>query len=348
MDYSILEADLEKSRSDIIEIWRRNFPDMREDRFEWAYLNNPYGKARCWLLQLATSRKTVGAASLLPRRIWVNRESRLAGIAADFCVDKEHRGFKAAVLLQRAVVSRCINEDFDFLYGFPNKNSEAVHRRVGFVDLGRIKRMTKLLRSKRKIAQYVNPAVAGVAAPAVDFVLGKISKGGRRKRLASVLVQEGKGFDNRFDLFWAKANGQFKIIGERDFSFLNWRFTENPHKDYRVFYITENDHKTILGYVVYYVENNICYVSDILFVGGEPVLEILLSEFLIYQRTREIDSVSVILLGSLLLQKKLRSFGFYARKENSVVQIYENKDKGYVPLLSDSDSWLLLEGDRDV
>jgi hypothetical protein len=71
-------------------------------------------------------------------------------------------------------------------------------------------------------------------------------------------------FDERFDILWKKASKQFNMNGERSSKFLNWRYKQSYLHDYKIFCILD-DGKELVGYIVYSVEDSICFVSDMLF-----------------------------------------------------------------------------------
>lgn len=41
MTYTIIKADLNRKRNDMIGLWRRNFQDVPDERYSWIYESNP-------------------------------------------------------------------------------------------------------------------------------------------------------------------------------------------------------------------------------------------------------------------------------------------------------------------
>jgi len=78
-------------------------------------------------------------------------------------------------------------------------------------------------------------------------------------------IKEVKRFENDINLLWDKINGKFKVILKRDKQFLNWRFSDIPQLDYRIF-ISKLDNVT-KGYIVVRkpspVEWNVGVIADL-------------------------------------------------------------------------------------
>jgi hypothetical protein len=85
-----------------------------------------------------------------------------------------------------------------------------------------------------------------------------------------------------------------------------------------------------------------------LFLDFGPTFETLLTEFILYSRGQELESISIFLFGCPTLVKKLRSFGFFCREEESRIMVYLDKNSPYAELVLNKSNWFLLEGDRDI
>jgi hypothetical protein len=345
MKYSVASIDLDRNKKDIILLWKNNFPHLPQERYDWIYQKNPEGKAFSWIAFESESGSSVGAVSLFPRKMKVMGRRVSVGIAGDFAVNQEHRGLNAALKLQRALVTSRSQNGFEFIYGISNKKTEPVQLRVGYIKLGKIERWAKLLKSRN----YLKPSsLHWLLSRPLDYVMRKLSRETRYQRSESYSVQSIDFFDPRFDLFWEKASKQFKIIGERSREYLNWRYVKSPHQNYQVFSLIQKDNQEVLGYIVYYLQDEVVYVVDILFSDFDFILESLLAEFILCLRVQEVGSISILLFGCPLLAKKLKSFGFYPREEESSILIYLDKSSPCADIVLQGSNWLLLEGDRDI
>jgi hypothetical protein len=348
MPYTILKADLKKNKEDILSLWKRNFPDLPEERYQWIYENNPAGPASCWLIKENRQNKIVGATSLFPRRILLNGKQVTAGIAGDFAIDKEHRSLGPALLLQKAALPKGSEIPFDFLYGFPNKISEPVLVKAGYKILGEVHSLTKPLKSYYYLKRHANlPVITKPLSFLADLGL-KISSKERYSKNSEYEFEALTSFDQRFDTFWDSVSAQFPMIGERTCSYLNWRYIQSTHKNYQVLALIRKSNRDIFGYIVYNIVDNKAHIADLLSLNINEVLYSLFSGFLLYQRTRGIDAVTISFAGAHALMKKLKQYGFSVRTSSGKVIKYSAFGSADLLDVLDKSQWYLLPGDNDI
>lgn len=349
MSYTIIQADIQKNKPGIIALWKRNFPDVPhlEKRFSWLYENNPCGPPKCWLAMCNKTSGFVGCASIIPRRMYVNGQPVLAGIAADFAVDREHRAFGPALKLQKAVTFHCAENEIDFIYGFPNKQSEAVHLRAGYRILSGISRLTKLLKTRSKTEKYVNPKVAKLLSPMADFALSSLSLIQKYAGLSGYYCEELNSFDERFDKLWKRTLDRVPVIVERNSVYLDWRYKKSPHKKYEIFTLTNTKQERLFGYIVYYRKNKRVVISDILYENPKIALG-LMSEFTITMRQRDLDEITITTLeGSQFTSWLKKSIFFHGKEEGNFITFLREDLPGDSPLLNPR-NWLIFRGDGDT
>jgi phthiocerol/phenolphthiocerol synthesis type-I polyketide synthase E len=346
--YTIIPADLLESKQDIISLWKRNFQNMPEERYPWIYEENPFGPATCFLAKDTKQDSIVGATASFPRRVVINGKYHMAGLGGDFVVNKEHRLLAPALLLQNATISKCNEGKFDFLYGFPNKESQPVGQMLGFKVFD-VLSMTKPLRSYYYLKKhFIFPAGARMISGLVDLATKTFSKETRYQRHNGFTSEILSSFDGRFDQLWEKVLTRFAIIGERSSSYLNWRYVRSPHHNHYVFAITRETNPNILGYIVFHIVENRTNVDDILCLDMNETLDFLLSGFLLFQRKEGIDSISIAYAGTQLLVKKLQEFGFSIRDKENKISIYGPSDSPFLSCLLEKENWYLMPGDNDI
>ena len=108
------------------------------------------------------------------------------------------------------------------------------------------------------------------------------------------------------------------------------------------------DNQELCGYVVYYLQNDAGFIVDISFLDFGSGLDGLLSEFILYLRGLNVESISILLFGCRPLAKKLKSFGFVLREEESRILVYLDKNSPHAEFVLNTENWFLLEGDRDI
>ncbi len=347
--YSIVKADIEKNKDDVLPLLKRNLKDISEERYVWNYTASPHGHAHCWLAREEGSGRCVGSGSLFPRRMYVKDKVVYGAIAADFAVDREHRAYGPALRLQKTIQSAYKDNGLEFIYGVPNKLSEPIFLKIGYSELGRYKRYVKVLKAEYKLRHYLPPEqVTRMFSRIIDAGLKGFFKESRYRRPANVSIEMPVFFDERFDLLWKKALSQFKIAGARNSEVLNWRYKESPHHDNRIFTLIDHE-QNIAGYIVYYIEDNACYVADVLFIDSESIRDSLFAEFILYMRETGIGSISIRYFGGNPLSRQLRRFGFFfVREEDCNVLVYSDRASPLTPFLLHGENWYFLEGDLDV
>ena len=348
MNFSISKENLEQNKNDIIDFWKENFPNWPEQKFDWFYLNNPYGIASCWTIRAPESNLIIGATAIFPRKVYANGQYLLAGITGDFGVSKNHRILGPAIQLQKAVISAAQMRKFDFLYGYPNQKSYPVQKRVGFKAVAATIRMVKYLKSYDYVRTHIKlPVVSTILSKPVDLFLKILSRERRQKSRHDLRFEVLASFDERFDHLWKTASRNQTIIGERTSAFLNWRFTECPYQTYKSFTMSERGSNQILGYIVYSASDRVVKITDLLVSDVNSVLDALLSEFLLFQRNEEMKAISIIFLPNNTLVKKLKEYGFSNRKDTRNVVVYADLRSPLSSQLLDQDIWYLNDTDFD-
>jgi hypothetical protein len=328
----------------------------REARYAKYYEQNPVGPPLFFLARDQESSGFVGMAAAFPTRLRVFGEVVPGAISGDFAVDNGHRGFGPSVALQRAVVSALDENGIRCAYGYPNEYAEPIIKRVGYVDLGRLSRFVKVLRSRVVVDTYVpSPALArplaALSRVGLDPVLSVVSRERLHRRRPRFRVEQPDRFDDRFSEVCESTWRQHAITSERTPELLNWKYEQGGrgvNGVYRIFALLRSDDR-VAAYVVYRVRNGIRHLVDIAFLPSRAVVDALLSEFILDARKQRAAAITLLHLGSAnLLTARLRMFGFVRRTDESGVRVYV---AGHSPLdrdLVDSANWYFLTGEADV
>jgi GNAT superfamily N-acetyltransferase len=328
----------------------------REARYAKYYERNPVGPPAFFLARDEESERFVGMAAAFPTRLRVFGEVVPGAISGDFAVDDGHRGFGPSVALQRAVVSALGEQGIRCAYGYPNEYAEPIVKRVGYLDLGRLSRFVKVLRSRIVVDAYVrSPAlarpVAALSRVALDPLLSVVSRERLHHRRQGWRVEQPGRFDDRFAEVCESTWRQHPITSERTPELLNWKYETGGGRErgvYRIFALLSGDDR-VAAYVVYRVRHGIRHLVDIAFLPSRAVVDALLSEFILDARRQRVPALTLLHLGSPnLLTRRLRTFGFVRRVDESGVRLYV---PGSSPLdrdLVEAGNWYFLTGDADV
>ncbi|MFC1683444.1 hypothetical protein ACFL0G_04490 [Candidatus Zixiibacteriota bacterium] len=90
------------------------------------------------------------------------------------------------------------------------------------------------------------------------FVLGLLYKAGQKKKSleedGTLSIQEVEAFGDETDLLWQQARGNYTFAVSRDSRYLNWKYVQQPHLDYKR-YLFKNEAGEVEGLLVYRMTN---------------------------------------------------------------------------------------------
>ena len=275
--YAVVPANLDKDKQVILDLWRRNLADTNhlEERFNWQFLNSPFGRGQIWILE--ADGQPIGTTSLSMRPLKLRDTLTTAGVAGDLAVNKGHRFLQPALMLQRALISSA-DPGVRILYGLPNPAGASVMKYVGYREFCCVHRYAKVLRLSHYLKRFgkfgaVVPFIGGVADRGFSALQSFGTRNG--KRVTQVL----HCFDERFDELWSRLNLEHPTWTVRDQRFLKWRYCECPIRRYKTLALLTQDESTLLGYLIYYVEEQSAVCSDLVAGSGADDLNCLLSSW---------------------------------------------------------------------
>ena len=352
--YSIVDADPRADREALLSIATRNRPGPRERlelKYRKYYEHSPFGPPSVFLARDNESETFVGMTALFPTTLRVAGELVAAAIGGDFAVDDGHRGFGPAVALQRATTSVLAERDLKCAYGSPNESSEPIVGRAGYADVARLTRFVKLLTARPLAERYIRrPRLAALASTVASPVLSALSRERLQRRSARFSVDEPDVFDGRFSTLWEVARRHQGVTSERSAQLLNWKYektgpAEAPGK-YSVFALVEGEE--VAGYVVYRLGDGARLVYDVQCLPERPVVDALLTEFILDARDKRATAIDLGWVGpDTLLTERLRAFGFLARPAQNGLRVYVDEASPVGVNLLAKDSWSFMTGDTD-
>jgi hypothetical protein len=213
--------------------------------------------------------------------------------------------------------------------------------------VGETERFVKLLRTENKLRLHIkSQVIARLVSKILDFGIKIFSREAGFKNKLSLSVETPDCFDERYDELWSKSASQFKIIGVRSSTHLNWRYVDFPGRPHYIFSLV-NSNREVSGYLVYYIEKEVCYIVDMFFADFH-VLDALLCGIIKYCRKNGFISISVLYMGSDSITERFKKWGFHLRQSGSKVLVYCGKDHPFGKILYDKNCWHILEGDNDI
>lgn len=348
VQYSIEATAPEAATDDVVRLGR-HLPDYSVARFEKLYLRNPLGAVTLYLVRDEHG-APVGMGAVFPSRLVVGGDIVGGGVAGDFSIEPEHRGFGPAIQLASTLLGAA-ESTMPFVYSTPNEASRRIVERVGYRDLGPLTQFVKLLSVEIAVAHLTRRArLARVVARLADPVLRLASRERRHRRPSHLSASYPPAFDERFEPVLETSHARSAVSGERTVETLNWKFElpRDPARTsgYALLAISAAD--GIAAYAVSSVRNNIRHVADIGF-AREDALDTLLAELALEARRERLDGIAVRYLGPEgALTASLRSFGFLARKDTLRLMVHADPETSVGILMLDASRWTFFAADMDL
>ena len=348
--YIINPLNSNTHKKDIIDLWKGYLKKYFDGRYEWLYKWNPHGETRTVLAFSERQDDIAGCCSIIPRPLFLKGKIIPAGIAVDFIVHENHRTFGPAIKLQRANFSDDNIADFEIVLAFPNKAAKGPIIRVGCKQLGSSSLFTKILKTENKLVKYIKIQFLRKAIGAIfDVVLNIADHLKVFSRSSKWDTEVLSDFDNRFDAFWSKVQGNL-IIADRRAQCLNWRYTRNRNDTFKVFSLCDKNSKVLKGYIVYFIKEKVANIEDMFAANEEDEWFDLIYEFSLQMRNQRVEAICVTYFGNKFLHRIFKRLYFFEKKDFRNVFIYLNKNVSASDRETalNPDNWCLFDGDLDL
>ena len=249
--YQAVLVDPHERRDELVRLWRANLKIQGDPhaKLDWLYLRSPIGPGEAMVLR-DDHGEAVGCAGITIRELWQGERVLRAALLADLAIDRGHRTGMPALVLQRAT-KRHTDGHYDLSYGFPNANAVALHRRIGFAELGTMARYVRILRHGGYLQRdYGRPMLAHAAGAMVDAAkLAVRAVRAVRPALRGELCWLAD-VDARFDTLWHETRRLWGIACRRDAVFLRWRFLRKPDERVRIAALVERGGDRLRAYAI--------------------------------------------------------------------------------------------------
>lgn len=342
---------------------RYKFPE----RWEWEYQSNPFVKGPDLPVWIAVENgtKIVGQICVMVEPLKIGAQTgHFLSWAVDLIVLPEYREQKIGFKLTKAIYDA--NENIMALpmsaafrhyleqLGTIQVDTVRVFNRMVHVEKEAVNRslenhfhhnspvgsfITNFLRMANLsglLCRLINAYIS-----LKDFFYG-IKKVEKRK------IEEVTKFDQKFDEFWETVSSKFDVIVPRDSVFLNWKYSQQPFMNYRIFTVVNDGRMS--GYVILRLavppESNTGIIADLLVSPeDDETLRSLLRysvNFFKSNRVRNISAASSI----PTYQKTFLKAGFRKQKEMQPL-LGNHTIKSEDALVTEDGAWFLGRSDHD-
>ncbi|KAA3613252.1 MAG: hypothetical protein D8M58_13175 [Calditrichaeota bacterium] len=355
MGYIVKEADLVKERDIMVNILTNNRSAGDFDynkRFEWIYLNNPFGKAKAWIIWDDKKNIPVGFTGVFPRPAYVNGQQYMCWNCGDFSIEKKYRALGVALKLRRAAKDCIDNSEPPFLYAHPNERMEVIHLKVGHKKMAHMHRYALPIRLTRQVQSVVkNSKLAFFLAKPFNLLLSF------KYRFSTFLGLSGKMYpdiqvNNDHDELYRKMTEAFPVVADRSNKYLNWKFGSNPNQKYQQFDLFYKNH--LVGTIFFVHKGDVVHIIDVLIDDFDRYSSQLFRMFINYVRksfSRSIVSLSFILAEFNPFVRDLKKLGFKYRSDatsGAIAYANEEQNSELAETVMDGKKWFMTVGDRDA
>jgi len=242
MGYTVREADIIQEKKLILDTLNNNRSmEISTKRYDWVYLNNPFGKARAWLVFCDQTGEIAGGIAAFPRLMSVCGKEILCWTCGDFSINPKFRTLGPAVKLRKAVTLHVDQGNISFLYSHPNKKAKGVHLMAGNSILGEMVRYAQRINPKNLFPVTVNESwlhkklriktISRLYLQCLDVVFyHRCLHGGSTRKKGSFTSKVCRDFPEEvnFAELFDRIKKHYPVIGVRSREYLEWRFWANP------------------------------------------------------------------------------------------------------------------------
>lgn len=299
-----------------------NDREMALSHWKWKFAESPFGKGIIKLM--FDDNWLIGHYAVIPMNVQVQNTVVKAALSVNTMTHPDYERQGIFSYLAEETYSKCRQDGYGFVYGFPNENSYyGFTRKLSWTDLGRITPLEKKL--------------------GID----KIAKKDNNGYIRPVAV-----FDERVNVLWNKVKDDNQIIVSRTKDFLNWRFVENPAVEYPKF-VYQNDTGEISGYFVLktYAKSGEVkgHIVDMLCINENDTVNSFLNYSYNYYTERGINSLSCWAPEGSFYAHVLEQEGFIRKELETYfgVRVLDGSD-GFLQNVEQINNWHLTMGDSDA
>jgi hypothetical protein len=333
--YEVVEGDVREHRDAFLEVCRRGRADSGHfvAKYDWFYLACPWGEPQLRLLRVGAGGPFVGAAAIGRRQMFLDGRLINAGVLVDLVVDAAHRSLGPALMLQREMLARAL-EEFDFVYGFPNAKAVRVVTRVGYSMLDDIVRCSCVLRHASYLKRMMPPPLAQITGALIDAA-DRCVNAIRELVLGRRAIEWSDDIDPRVESLWERTPPAEGLTGSKSARAVAWRFAATSEQRARYLLVSRRGGGAIEAWFACQGVGTTLHVRDFWSVGTNRTISRATILALIRAARREgYAVVSIECTATSPLFAAFRRAGFRERSRRPVVGAWSPRFRGATDALA--------------
>jgi GNAT superfamily N-acetyltransferase len=220
-----------------------------QEDFHWRYAQNPAGQAIICVIRDLNSGSVVGFIWIVPLRIRIHGQGRLAAIGTDLVIHPEYRNTFGYARLMRRFWQVFRDHHIPLHCSFLSEETYRRQQEKHPQTVSTIPLLVKPLDFEGLARTYFTKTWQRFFVRRACWLVPQSIF--RQRQLASggeITVQLDGKFDHSFDQFWSEVRDKYPITIERDRAFLAWRFAGVSGRRYHI--LVARRRNQMLGYLV--------------------------------------------------------------------------------------------------
>lgn len=334
-------------KPDVMKLRNANRDIARDEGyFDWRYLGRPGGWSPVIVLARDGRGEAIGSLSLIPHSYWIDNAMAVVGLLGDISVASEWRGRSIAQKMFRFLSGLEAIRELRCCVVLPNEPAARPLEKTGWSTVSRLNRYIRVadigrMLQKRSCPPRLAKALSAFLTPAYEWMCSAPAPAGGKAYESSVT----DAIDGGFDSLWANLDKTGMVMACRDSSHLAWRFARHPVCRHRFFVLQRGGE--LHGYVAFHVQDDHCYIDDVLCRHEAGLPAYLLHAFVANQQdTGAVTSIAVEINENFVSTKTLGRIGFVRRRDFQRIMV-KTRDDAECEFLKGRD-WFMTIGDKDI
>jgi len=316
MDYSIIDYS-EEFKPQIFSLFKKTFQkEMSEKFWNWRFEKNPYGKPMIKLAFL--NDKLIGNYLVHPIQIEYNQKQLLSLFSMTTMTDPDFSGQGIMTHLANEVYKKAQSMNFNFVFGFANKNSINLFTKK--LDFKQLQIMSEFSIDFNKIKHIKS-----------DLICKKINY-----------------FDDSFSNLYDEQKLELNyLITPRTKEYLNWRYIQHPEVSYHCYEISIDN--VLQGFFVLKIfKNNTCHIVDFYIKNSNTLFQAMISSIASFCKDHLLSNLTLWINRQLPLFSFLENLGFQSLEQPIYFIVKPLNQISLNPILLNYDNWYITMGNSDV